>query len=135
MVTIKEVLSPEQLIRLGEELLINHRDYEQKALHAKYNLTSTDIITGVECPVCFEIGMKWSNRKWVCSNNHISTNAHLQTLEDYFYIFGPEINNTEFRRFFHISSKDVAARMLKKLSLKEIGKGRWRRYRKPLSKQ
>jgi hypothetical protein len=135
MVTSKEVLSQEQLIRLGEELLMNHRDYEQKALQAKYNLTSTDIITGVECPVCFEIGMKWTKRKWVCSNNHVSTNAHLQTLEDYFYIFGPEINNTEFRRFFHISSKDVAARMLKKLNLNEIGKGRWRRYRKPLLKQ
>ena len=130
MVSCKEVLSQEQLIRLGEELLWNHKAYEQKAMSVKYNLNTIDIITGVECPLCFEIGMKWSKRKWVCSNDHISTTAHLQTLEEYFFIFGPEINNTEFRRFFHIKSKDVATRMLKKLNLKEIGKGRWRRYRK-----
>ena len=132
MTASREVLSQEDLMRLGEEFLLNHRDYEHKALHAKYNLNSEDIITGVECPVCFEIGMKWSKRKWICSNDHISTNAHLQTLDDYFFIFGPEINNTEFRRFFHIKSKDVATRMLKKMNLIEVGKGRWRRYRKHL---
>ena len=132
MTTSREVLSQEELMRLGEEFLMNHREYEHKALHVKYNLNSEDIITGVECPVCFEIGMKWSKRKWICSNDHISTNAHLQTLDDYFFIFGPEINNTEFRRFFHIKSKDVAKRMLKKMNLIEVGKGRWRRYRKHL---
>lgn len=134
MTTSREILSQEELMRLGEEFLLNHREYEHKALHAKYNLNSADIITGVECPVCFEIGMKWSKRKWICSNDHSSKNAHLQTLDDYFFIFGPEINNTEFRRFFHIKSKDVAKRMLKKMNLVEVGKGRWRRYRKLLSK-
>ena len=133
MATNRVFLSNEELIQLGEELLLHHSDYAYKALTDKYQLKSMDVLTGVECPVCHKLGMKRNKQKWICSCHHISTNAHLQTLKDYFLIFGPEISNSEFRRFFHIENRNVATRLLKSMKLSESGNGRWRRYRKPES--
>jgi len=126
----KILLSNDELEKLGEELLLAHRDYIHKPLIDKYSLVTGDIKTGVECPSCQQLGMKRVKKKWICFDGHTSENAHLQTLSDYFLIFGKEITNNEFRRFFHIESKDVATRMLKKMDLLQTGKGRWRKYGK-----
>lgn len=74
--------------------------------------------------------MKKEKRNWFCSCNHQSQTAHIQTVEDYFFIFGQPISNKECRRFLRIESTDVANRLLKNMKLLEKGKRRYRSYEK-----
>ena len=132
MPIVPVLLSDEQLSKLGADLLKSHSNYRPKTLLHKFKLNPRDIRTGVECPICFEIGMTRNKRKWVCSNLHYSEDAHVKVLDEYFLIFGGEITNKEFRRFFHVEGKDVANRLLKGMNLLEKGQGRWRTYQKHL---
>lgn len=123
-------LSEIEMMKLGREILHHHSNYKHKSMMEQYNLVSTDIITGVECPVCHEFGMKKEKRYWVCSQNHRSSTTHIQALEDYFFIFGHHISNKDSRRFLKIKSAHVAKRLLKNMNLVEKGKLRYRTYEK-----
>ncbi|MFX3674742.1 MAG: nuclease-related domain-containing protein [Paenisporosarcina sp.] len=126
----KKFVSEEEMLNLGRDIVLDHANYQQKCMIKQYSLLSKDVKTGVECPVCHEFGMKKEKRNWVCSQNHRSSNAHVKSLEDYFFIFGPHISNKESRRFLHIESTHVAKRLLKNMNLLERGKLRYRIYEK-----
>lgn len=124
----KEYITEEQMNELADEINTNHTKYKHKSILERYQLTKDDIITGVQCPECLEFGMKKHRRHWSCSNNHQSADAHVNTLDDYFYIFGMNISNKECRRFLHIENIHVSKRILKSMDLLISGKRKKREY-------
>lgn len=128
MSTHQVVLRKDQLLELGNEIVANHKPFIPLTMVDKYGLTIEDILPGVECPTCHEIGMERKNRQWMCSQNHISKDAHIATIQDYFLIFGNYITNPACRRFLQVDDKHVVSRILKNMKLKESGKSRWRVY-------
>ncbi len=124
----KEHLTKSQMKELAGEINSNHTSYKHKSILERYQLTKEEIITGVQCPECFEFGMKKNRRHWSCSNNHHSTDAHLKTLDDYFYIFGMSITNKECRRFLHIENVHISKRILSSMDLHINGKTKRREY-------
>lgn len=124
----KEYLTVDQMNELAEEINTNHTDYKHKSILERYQLTKEEIKIGVQCPECFEFGMKKHRRHWSCSNNHQSVDAHLKTLDDYFYIFGMSITNKECRRFLQIENVHVSKRLLTSMDLHISGKTKRREY-------
>lgn len=123
-----EYLTVDQMNELAEEINTNHKNYKHKSILERYQLTKDEIITGVQCPECFEFGMKKHRRHWSCSNNHRSVDAHIKTLDDYFYIFGMSITNKECRRFLQIENVHVSKRLLTSMDLHISGKTKRREY-------
>ncbi|WP_445505607.1 nuclease-related domain-containing protein [Niallia sp. 03091] len=66
----------------------------------KYNLKKEDIQKGVICENCGSLQMSRVNANWYCPKCYSkSKKAHINTLIDYYYIFGETITNQEVREF------------------------------------
>lgn len=131
----KPRLSEEELDKLKKWLLYKNSEYNPFPLSKHYSINQLDIITGVACPFCAFIGMKKVCRNWAsprCRN--FSKLAHEQTIKDYFLIYKETINNKECRRFFHLSDKHDATRILKSSKLTATGQSRKTQYTMPLLK-
>jgi ribosomal protein L37AE/L43A len=112
----EQILTKSSLKKLSKTLLKEHREDDCNILE-QFNITREDMITGVQCQSCGYIPMNRSNGFWRCSScKHKSKDAHIQTLDDYKYLFGKEISNQQLRSFLQISSRTSAAKLLRKLT-------------------
>jgi ribosomal protein L37AE/L43A len=119
------------LTSLSDFLLQEHLDTISN-LSEIYNLSKKDLIIGVNCPLCKNSIMKWTAGNWVCIKcKSISKTAHLQTVDDYFFIIGPTITRREFREFLQIESDVCARRKLLSLNLPHTGTKRGTKYYRP----
>lgn len=113
------------------KLLLSQHSPKQINILEEYNLTKNDIRSGVCCPneKCCHIPMGYKRGKWICTACHTSSkDAHLEALNDYFYIFGPTITISEFRCFLHLPTDDTAQKILFRLMLPKSGKTKGRIY-------
>jgi hypothetical protein len=87
---------------------------------------------GVQCPVCEIFGMDYHQGNWTCKScGHVSKDAHVQALKDYFLIYGPSITNRQFRDFTNIKSTTTAKRLLSSMNLLYNGTNKGRTYSPP----
>ncbi len=122
-----EKLTPEKIRKMSKCLLKNHT--EPSITIENYHISRGEIQTGVHCPDLCVLGMTYNRGKWTCPKcGYISKDAHLFALQDYFLLFGPSITNLQFREFLHLSSDDIANKMLRKLNLPYTGKNKQRIY-------
>lgn len=127
---VQPLLDESELNELARQVLAAHEPYVQRPLCTMYpQVTRPDIRTGVICPACGEIGMRWQGRAWHCRCECISRSAHIEALHDWFHIFGGELTNEECRRFLRIEDRFVARRLMKSTGLIPHGKGRWTIYK------
>jgi hypothetical protein len=88
---LNELLSEEQvnekeIKKLGKRLLSCHIPTWSYTLLAEYKIDSSEILYGVQCPSCKNLGMNYQKRSWVCSGCHTrSKTAHERAIRDYFF--------------------------------------------------
>jgi len=101
-----------------------------------YGIKKEDILPGVICPDCGQLGMLRIYNGWICKGcRHFSKNAHEAALEDYFLLIGNAIRNQDCRRFLCLPTKDTATRILQQSGLIYNKKHRsWHKKAKQLHK-
>ncbi|MBM7551641.1 nuclease-related domain-containing protein [Thalassobacillus pellis] len=112
-----------ELKSLSDYLIRANQEIDWDILE-KYQIKRTEIKTGVACPKCALIPMLREFRVWACPRCQFkSRDSHLEALKDYYYLISPTISNREARDFLHISSRDIAYWMLRRLGSKSAGRG------------
>ncbi|OIJ21784.1 hypothetical protein BKP45_03550 [Anaerobacillus alkalidiazotrophicus] len=113
-------------------LLIKKNEPLYANLLQTYEVRADEVIKGVSCPNCSQIPMKRLNGTWYCPRcTTKSKEAYVASLRDFQLLFGPTINNSQFRSFLKIDSRSVATRLLKSLNLNHSGQQKNRKYMLP----
>ena len=123
----REVLSAKDIKKLVKLLIKSHEP--EKASVSKYNISHSEISTGILCPSCERLHMERISRKWYCPHcGTASTNAHEQAIIDYFLLIGPTVSNKQLRTFLHLPSQKVASYLLGNMELGHTGNTKNRVY-------
>jgi Nuclease-related domain len=124
----KEGIEMKHLRKLCKLILKNHVPSDQDILQ-KYGLTKSDVITGVQCPNCKAFGMIRMRRKWFCEKcGCYDRDAHIDAVKDYFLLVNSTMSNKQFREFTHLSSVDMASKLLMRMNLPSSGANKGRVY-------
>lgn len=125
----KEVRLDHDTIRKLSRLLVKKHTEPSYDIEKTYRIPRSDLLSGVHCPSCSQLGMKYKRGSWHCGKCGCkSREAHLAALRDYYLLFGPTITNAQFREFLQLDSVYVASKMLKKLKLPYTGANKNRVY-------
>ncbi|WLR54239.1 NERD domain-containing protein [Mesobacillus subterraneus] len=123
-----QVLSTKEIKKITKLLLNSHEPYIPDIL--SMNLPMNQVHKGVQCPECSRIGMKKIHGNWVCEKcGHLSKNAHIDALRDFFIIYGPAITSRQFSDFLNIPSIHQAKRLLSSMDLDSVGTKKGRVYK------
>jgi hypothetical protein len=126
-------LDAKDLRKIKRLLLTSHIPANPDILQT-YKISPKEILTGVRCPYCDYLAMKYKRGKWECPNcKEKSNSAHIQAIQDYFLLIKPSITNSELRCFLHIESPKIAHKILTSMDLPYTGKFKDRVYYQPLS--
>lgn len=122
-----EILSIKEIRKINKLLLKSHEPYIPDI--SSMNLPMDQVKKGVQCPECQQIGMKKNYGNWICEKcGHLSRDAHIEALRDFFIIFGPAITSRQFSDFLQISSIHQSKRLLSALDLDSSGSTKGRVY-------
>lgn len=125
---VKEILPPKELKKAARLLLKNHISEEINILES-YNIDSSELLTGIQCPNCSRFSMKRIKRAWQCPICKTrSKNSHVQALMDYFLLGHRTITNKQLCWFLHLQSSDIAKKILKSMNLPFKGSNKGRIY-------
>lgn len=127
----KDILT-ERDFKKTSKLLLQEDTPHFPTIEKTHGVSTSDIITGVICPICLTYQMMRKDRVWVCPRCFYSTrDAHREALLDYFLFIKPTMNNKEFREFLGIDSMKTATYMLSALNLPATGEKKGRVYYRP----
>ncbi|RIW33285.1 NERD domain-containing protein [Bacillus salacetis] len=108
----EKIISTSGLHFLSNLLLQSHTPQIPDILN-NYDISPTEILTGVHCPGCDYLPMKRKKGRWVCPKcDSIAKHAHIKALIDYSLLICPKITNAEARRFLRIDSSSTVKRLL-----------------------
>lgn len=114
---------------LARELVESHIVFNPFPVCKTYKIESKQILTGVECKQCLELGMKKVKKGWICSQcGFIDRHAHREAIIEWFMLFGGELTNRECRRFLGIDNMQTATRILNDMNLKKVGRFKSQTY-------
>jgi hypothetical protein len=100
----KELFSDKEVKKIAKQLIKNHQPKQIDVLE-KYKISLDEIISGVQCPNCSVIPMKYKRGKWLCTScGNESKDAHLKAVEDYLLLVKNLITNKAFRDFLQLPS-------------------------------
>lgn len=120
--------SVKELRSLSKHLIKMNQPVETDIL-GKFDISQQELLTGVMCPSCGTLPMKRLHGKWKCLQcMHLSKEAHLRALKDFFLLIGETISNKEVRNFLNIESEATAKRLLSSLKLSVTGTTKDRIY-------
>jgi hypothetical protein len=121
-------LNQKNINSLSDTLLKEHLHTIPDILKT-YKLQKSELIPGVQCQCCKKCKMKYVSAKWMCPNCKLtSKTAHLQPIDDYFYIIDATITRKQFRNYLQIESDINARNLLLTLNLPSIGTKRGTKY-------
>lgn len=126
----KEILQPKELKKACRILLKEHSPDTFDILRF-YNIPQQEILTGALCSNCTSsIAMKRHHGTWFCTNCRTKNKkAHIQAINDYFLLTNDTpITNEHFREYLHLSSADIAKKLLTGMKLPHIGETKGRVY-------
>ncbi|WP_170169126.1 NERD domain-containing protein [Mesobacillus subterraneus] len=124
----KEILTDQDVKKIARLLMRKNTPYlpDLKAMNPPFD----ELQTGVECPSCHTLGMERIHGVWGCRKcGHLSKDAHINALKDYYLIYGPSITNKQFRDFLQLSSIHQAKRLLLSMDLDSSGTKKGRVYK------
>lgn len=131
----KEIMDSKVLRKIKRLLLAKHTPENPNILQ-HFKLTQSEILSGVQCPICNDLPMVYSSGNWNCSKCKAkSKTAHLKAVQDYFLLVKPSITNAELRQFLHIDSLHIAQKLLFSMNLPYSGKFKDRVYHSPPFKE
>lgn len=123
-----EVLSTKEIKKITKLLLKSHEPYIPDI--SSMNLPMDQVNKGVQCPECQRIGMLKIHGSWACEKcGHLSKDAHIDALRDFFIIYGPAITSRQFTDFLNITSIHQSKRLLSALDLDSTGSKKGRIYK------
>lgn len=126
-----EKLDSKELKKLRRLLLAKHTP-ENPDILKQFNLSPTEILSGVKCPPCRYLPMNYNYGVWYCPNCQCkSKTAHIPAIDVYFLLIKPTITNSELREFLHIGSPRVASYLLTSMKIPHTGKLKGRVYHQP----
>lgn len=124
----RPILTEKELIKLSKQLINAHTPKVTDIL-AEYEISSNEIVKGVQCPQCSNLPMVRVYGKWHCSVcMHYSKSAHLYAVKDHYLLYGPLMKNCQMRDFLNISSATVTSNLLSALNFPYTGTTRSRIY-------
>jgi len=110
-----------------KKLLVAHVPDPTNMLE-RFPLTVQDLIKGVFCSKCHVPKMNKSQKGWLCTKcQHLSKDAHIQTLLDFQLLLGKRITNQQARAFLNMTSSHAVKRILQKAG-SAVGRTRARVY-------
>lgn len=133
----KKIIAEDEMLQAGGQPKLNHAKIGQAILQAnklydrdnlgKFDVLSDDILTGVHCPGCGELGMERMYGMWKCpACGDKSKHAHQKAISDYLLLINPWLNNKQCRHFLRINSRALATRLLKRSGLQhQSDRKRW----------
>lgn len=120
----KEAITSRQVKKISNALVKNHVPGFVNVLE-HYNISSQEIITGVQCPNCMCFSMRRIHGDWLCPQCGCKDKkAHLPAIQDYLLLIRPTISNKQARTFLHLASMDTASRLLSAMPSSGTKKGR-----------
>lgn len=123
-----EVIDRKGMRKLCKLLLKSHVPGTQDIL-LKYGVAKSEVITGVQCPNCLSFGMVRLRRKWFCEKcGCFDKNAHVEAVKDFFLLMNSTMSNKQFREFTHLTSVDMASKLLMRMNLPISGTNKGRVY-------
>ncbi|WP_226618548.1 nuclease-related domain-containing protein [Cytobacillus firmus] len=125
----KEVLSPKDIKKISRSLLKEHTPKNFDILK-HYEISRSDIQTGVICRVCSSYPMKRHYGTWFCTKcQSKDKNAHVLAFKDLFLLNNDSpLKNRQICSFLHISSGDIAKKLLSSSKLPCSGSKKGRVY-------
>jgi hypothetical protein len=124
----KKRINQETMEKLSMLFLKEHSPLKQDILHM-FQIITSEIITGVQCPNCSWIPMISIRNTWLCEKCHfISKDAHIKAINDYLLLINPTITNPELRNFLHLPSSRATTYLLSLLNFPYSGTNRGRIY-------
>jgi hypothetical protein len=139
MLRIRESNSPvidlKTFTSIAKELLDAHKEYNPYPMCNSYKINPDEIRSGVHCDKCGTLGMQRIVRGWGCNVcRHVSKNAHVHAITDWFMLVSEKMTNRDCREFLHIPNNYTASRLLRDLPLEPDGVNKGRFYRFPLER-
>lgn len=122
---------PKEVKKISRTLLKSHTPFWPDLLKT-YGISKEELTTGILCPNCRTSKMRCIHGFWLCpSCGQRGKDAHIQSLADYFLLFRPSINNSQFRIFSGISNVKSASSFLRRSGLPSAGTTKSRTYFPP----
>lgn len=124
------MLQPKDLKKVCRILLKQHLPETFDVLKF-YNIPQNEILTGALCSnYPSPIALKRHHGTWFCTNCHTKDKtAHINAINDYFLLTNDSpITNEQFRHFLHLSSADIAKKLLTGMKLTHKGTTKGRVY-------
>lgn len=122
-------LDENELNSIAAALVESHHEYNPFPFSSSYNISPSELITGVRCNHCGSFGMQSIHKGWGCQFcGHVDPHAHLESLLDYFILIDNRITNKDCRYFLRLDSHQKANRILKHLDIPSFGEKRGRFY-------
>lgn len=107
-----------------KQLLLKKNAPFMKNILQKYDISHSDIKTGVRCPICDFVAMVRVAGKWYCPNcKTYDKTAHMHSIYDYLLLNQPTMTNQECCDFLHLSSRRTSYNFLSALDLSETKRG------------
>lgn len=125
----KLVIPNETCKRLAFELLGEDRPEKPLGIVDHYNIPVEKVKKGVKCPQCNYIPILRKHSRWHCGKcGKESRDAHLNTLQEFRLLFGPEITSRSASEFMQHDSIYFAIRVLNKNAEMKKVKSRYRLF-------
>lgn len=125
-----EIINEKDLKKISKTILKSHTPLSYEIL-PQYNISKSELLTGVHCPDCEFLPLIYQTGKWYCPKcrKHFK-DAHREALNDYFLLFNSTITNSEYRKFLHINNPDMVTKMLREMNFVVSGSNKGRVYSK-----
>jgi ribosomal protein L37AE/L43A len=121
-------------IKKVAKLVVDYRSYKKIDVLTRHNISSNELIRGVQCPKCGKFIMTRKHRTWYCPSCKIhSSDAHIKAITEYLLIH-TSITNKLCREFLGLSKKytRLVSKLLNNMNLKFVGTTSNRKYYLPV---
>lgn len=116
-----KIFTKKEIQRISNVLLKAHTPLNQD-ISVKYSIQKSDLIKGIQCPLCTSFSLVRSHGIWMCpSCGSTSRNAHQTSIRDYALLIKPSITNRELREFILLESRTTATKLLKEFQFPTTG--------------
>ncbi|MCM3359634.1 nuclease-related domain-containing protein [Psychrobacillus sp. MER TA 171] len=125
------IVSVSKLNQVKNLILKHDSPFEFFPLTKHYSIEVSDLISGVACEGCGQVGMNKIKNIWYCTScQYADKYASLKSLQHYFWLYDDILTNKACRQFLLLDSRYEVKRLLRKANLLKLGKYKTTQYKK-----